>query len=215
MNKLKKILLLEDDNNLGETIEEFLNFEGFETTLVSNGKIARQFIEEEEFDIHIFDINIPELNGMDLLEILNNDKIKTPTIFISAIIDIKEITRAFELGAIDYLKKPFESEELLLRIKKTLKMLQVTNIILYKDIEYDSIKKILKRNGEIIALGKIQGNIFDKLITNIGNVIETEELLELLDTKSTTVLKSTINKIKKRTLLDIENVRNLGYIVDE
>jgi DNA-binding response OmpR family regulator len=215
MEKQLKILLLEDDTDLGETLEEFLELEGFEITLVRNGKIASQFIVEEEFDLYIFDINVPNINGMELFKLLTKNNSKVPTIFISAIIDIKEITKAFELGAIDYIKKPFEPEELLLRIKKEFNNIKEEKEINYNNLSYNTKSKILKIDNQIVSLGKSQAIIFDCLINNIGEVVETEFFYKALENNSNTSLKSSMNKLKNKLKINIKNIRGKGYLIDK
>jgi len=103
----QKILLLEDDRALGETLEELLREDGYDVDWVIDGAEAADKTFEQKYDLYIFDINVPEIDGFDLLESLRNAKDDTPTIFISALVDIKTIAKGFELGADDYIKKPF------------------------------------------------------------------------------------------------------------
>ncbi len=116
----KNILLLEDDNLLAETIQELLQSEGYEVTLVRDGGAAADASYEGSFDLYIFDINVPEINGLELLESLRGADDKTPAIFISALVDLNSISKGFEVGADDYIKKPFFPEELLIRVNAKL-----------------------------------------------------------------------------------------------
>ena len=100
----KKILLLEDDRLLAETLEELLLESGYDVSLVCSGDKAADVSYEQKFDLYIFDINVPEINGIDLLEALRSSDDKTPAIFISALVDLNSITRGFEVGADDYIK---------------------------------------------------------------------------------------------------------------
>ena len=116
-----KILLLEDDIMLNEAILEYLSSVGHSVISVKDGEECLRVLHSEKFDLFVFDINVPEIDGLTLLENLHNEKRMVPTIFISALIDIEDISRAFDIGCHDYLKKPFHLKELTIRINKILK----------------------------------------------------------------------------------------------
>ena len=113
-----KILLLEDESMLRSSIEEYLEALGHKVLSFGNGEEAYEAIKSDVFDLLILDINIPKMNGFSLLKSLNEIEQAYPSIFISANVDIEDISKAFELGAYDYLKKPFHLKELVLRIDK-------------------------------------------------------------------------------------------------
>ena len=112
----KRILLLEDDYELGETLKELLESHDYEVDLVENGDDAVDASYDNSYDLYVFDINVPDINGLDLLKSLREADDKTPAIFISALVDLNSITKGFEVGADDYIKKPFFPEELLIRL---------------------------------------------------------------------------------------------------
>ena len=211
---MKKILLLEDDIDLSEIISEFIEEEGDEVTVVNSGYDAADETFNKGYDLYIFDINVPDMNGLELLESLRNVSDKTPTIIISALVDFKTIQKAFDVGADNYIKKPFFPEELLIYINLKLKD-NKRNTLVYNDLVYDTRTKLLRKNGEIVHLGKVQLNIFNLLISNIGILIEKEELLNCLDKYSEFALRTAINKLKNNTGVNIKNVRGLGYIIDK
>ena len=111
-----KILLLEDELMLQSSIEEYLIHLGHVVSSFAKGDFALESLKNEPYDILILDINVPHVDGFELLEHLRNSDILTPTIFISALVEIDDITKAFSLGASDYLKKPFHLKELGLRL---------------------------------------------------------------------------------------------------
>ena len=117
-----KILLLEDDPILSEIIEEFLCEHGYHVTLFYDGQEALDALFVDKFDILVLDINVPSLSGFELLKALKEAGIITPTIFITSLSQINDVKKGFALGAEDYLKKPFELEELLVRIERTKKL---------------------------------------------------------------------------------------------
>ena len=135
-----KVLYLEDDLNLSQTVEEILNDENFFVTCVYDGKEALQAIYEENFDIFILDVNVPKINGFTLLKELRDADVSTPAIFTSSLTSIEDLSNGYGSGADDYLKKPFSAEELLLRMYALLKRelnSQENSIKISQDVFFD------------------------------------------------------------------------------
>jgi len=210
---MKKILLLEDDHDLGITIEELLEDEGYDVTLVVDGHEAAETSFKEAFDLYVFDINVPEINGLDLLEGLRDAQDKTPAIFISALVDIKTISKGFEVGADDYIKKPFFPEELLIRVNA--KFANSKEKIIYKNLSYDPSSKIVYIDEEVLSLGEVQERLFDTFIHNIGEILDKDILMDCLATPSSTALRVALSKLKQTTGLEIKNVRGVGYMIEK
>ncbi|MFT7002750.1 MAG: two-component system response regulator QseB [Sulfurimonas sp.] len=208
----KKILLLEDDILLAQTLQELLISEGYDVTLVTSGNSAIDETYKNSFDLYVFDINVPDINGLELLKSLRDAEDKTQAIFISALIDLESISKAFEIGAQDYIKKPFFPEELLIRVNAKLE--SKSSVLKYKNLEYDPKTKILKKDSHILVLGEVQEKLFDIFIQNIGKVLDKDLLLECLEKPSPTGLRVAIAKLKQTTELDIKNLRGIGYIIE-
>ena len=209
---MKKILLLEDDIELGDTIEELLAYEDYDVTLVRDGTKALDESYDVNYDLYIFDINVPEINGLELLKSLRDAQDETPAIFISALIDMNSIAKGFAVGADDYIKKPFFPEELLIRVNA--KFMQINKNIIYKNLEYDPTIKLLKKDEKSISLGETQSLLFEEFILNIGKVLDKSILLECLEHPSDTALRVAINKLKNSLDLDIKNIRGVGYTLE-
>lgn len=208
----KKILLLEDDPLLAQTLNELLLSEGYDVILVESGNSAIDKSYDEKFDLYIFDINVPDINGLELLESLREADDNTPTIFISALVDINSISKAFKIGAEDYIKKPFFPEELLIRVNA--KLLPKHDRIVYKNIEFDPHTKVLKIDGHSLSLGEVQERLLELFLTNQNQVLDKDILLECLDKPSPTALRVAITKLKQNTGLNIINVRGVGYSLE-
>ncbi len=208
----KNILLLEDDTLLAETLQELLQSEGYDVTLVMDGGAAADASYEGSFDLYIFDINVPEINGLELLESLRGADDKTPAIFISALVDLNSISRGFAVGADDYIKKPFFPEELLIRVNA--KLAQESTSMNYADLEYDPQTKMLRKSGRAIAMGDVQERLFDLFMHNVDQVLDKEILLESLEKPSPTALRVALTKLKQTTGLNIKNLRGVGYILE-
>ena len=205
-----KILLLEDDQILSETLHDLLSREGYEVDTVFDTSEAETFSFEHNYDLYIFDINLPDGDGIELLSSLRHAEDQTPTIFITALTDIASIAKSFELGAMDYLKKPFEPEELLIRIEAKFKKRTVN----YRHIVYDPASRIARIDGEIVDLANVQMRIFEKLLKHRGEIVTKSTLYECLEHPSDTALRVALTKIKQKLGIEIINIRGRGYLLE-
>jgi len=207
-----KILLLEDDFNLATTLKEILKLENYEVDIVSNASEAYEKTFNNKYDLYIFDINLPDENGIEVLKNLREADDKTPTIFITALVDLNTMAKAFNTGIEDYIKKPFEPEELLIRINAKLK--NNKEVIKIANIEYDVLNKIIKKDGKIISLGEVLKDIFHELIININRIVSKERLLEVMNSDNSVALRVNISKLKNKLGIDIKNIRSEGYMIE-
>lgn len=206
---MSKLLLLEDDPSLSKTLIKYLTYHGYKVDWAKNGEEAMDLSYDHKYDLYLFDINVPLLNGIDLLSALRDAEDFTPTIIISALIDIASVTQGFIAGADDYLKKPFDPEELLVRIKAKTSALKEK--IKFKDFEIDIKQDTIFENGKILHLGDVQKNIFISLVKNYPNPVTKDELLLLLEKPSDLALRVNITKLKKNLDIQIKNIRGVGY----
>ena len=204
-----KILLLEDDYNLAESLKEILELEGYEVDIASSAKETYEKTFNKNYDLYIFDINLPDENGIEALKNLRFAGDETPTIYITALTDIDTMAKAFESGAEDFIKKPFEVEELLIRLKA--KFNKKNSEIKIKDITYNPLTKEIKKNGKIIQLGDTLKNIFHEWATNLNRIVPKEKFLDYTSEKS---LRVNINKLKNKLGIEIKNIRGEGYIIE-
>jgi len=211
---MNKILLLEDDIDLAQTIEELLVDEGCIVSLAHNGNDAIDISYETKFDLYIFDINVPEVNGLELLKSLREAGDFTSTIFISALIDLNTMTKAFNIGAEDYLKKPFFPEELLLRVNAKLKK-GINEMIEYENLKYFITSKELYIDDKLISQGEVQQCLCELFFKNIGSILDKSILMECSIVNSDSALRVAINKFKLMTELPIKNIRGIGYILEK
>ena len=214
-----KILLLEDDNLLNKAISTYLCASGHSVEPFRDGQEALLSFEAEAYDLLILDINVPNIDGLELLEHLHSKKIQTPAIFISALIDIEDISRAFELGCHDYLKKPFHLKELTMRIDKILQTAYIphAHIRLSKSYSLDMESSTLRFKGEVHVLSSRQMQIITLLANNRSRVVAytlfTEYVWEDMDVEIPTI-RAEVNRLKKTLKEDIiVNIRNMGYMI--
>lgn len=208
-----EILLLEDDDALADTIKELLQQNGYGVDLVHNGNDAIDASYENEYVLYIFDINVPDVNGLELLDSLRKAEDKTPAIFMSSLIDLNTIAKGFAVGAYDYLKKPFFPEELLIRVNA--KLTHASEDIHYKNLRYSRNKKELYIDDKIVPLGEVQECLCYIFMNNIGNVLDKSILMDCLVHPSGVALRVALNKFKHITNLPIKNIRGVGYILEK
>ena len=210
---MSKILLLEDDYLLSETLKSLLMGEGYEVVHADDGEEALSYSYENSFDLYLFDINVPLLNGLDLLKLLRESGDTTPAFFISAYKDIQTITKAFDSACDDYIKKPFEFDELLVRIKAH--MLKKNPVLSYGSIAYDLLNKRIFHKGKEVDLGFVEKEIFDLLMRNMGQTIFKERFFDVMEKPSDVALRVHITKLKQRFSLQVINVKGIGYRLEK
>ena len=206
---MNRLLLLEDDPNLAKTLIKYLKFNNYEVDWAKDGEEAVELSYNHRYLLYLFDINVPLLNGVDLLKLLRDAEDFTPTIIISAQVDIESVTKGFMAGADDYLKKPFDPEELLLRIKVKTASLQES--ITIQGYELNLQSSAIFYQNEPLILSAVQKSLFIALLTNSPNPVTYDELMNLLDRPSENALRVNIAKLKKSLNLEIKSIRGVGY----
>lgn len=215
-----KILLLEDEMMLCEAINEYLLSLGHRVVTFSDGSKAFEILTQEMFDLLILDINVPGIDGLDLLEQLHTLKIRPPAIYISALVDIEGISRAYDLGCYDYLKKPFHLKELAIRIDKVMQVCTIpqSHLRLSKSYSYDASTSTLLCENVSQPLSKRQLQIIDLLSRNRGRVVDFDQFRtyiwdeEYVDNATIRAEVSRLNKSLKEDF--IQNIRAIGYMID-
>lgn len=216
-----KILLLEDEIMLNESIVEYLEALGHSVDAYFDGLEAFNFIRENSYDLLILDINVPNMDGLTFLENIHGLKIHTPAIYISALVDIEDISRAYNLGCFDYLKKPFHLKELALRLDRIVLSNEVprVHLRLSKNYSYDQEHSTLLFNSVSQTLTKKQSQIIDLLARNRGRVVDFDQFQayvwdEVIVDNAT--IRAEVNRLKKTLQEDvIQNVRGMGYMIEK
>lgn len=215
-----KILLLEDDIGLADIMSEYLEDNEFELDLVYDGEEALDKAYETQYDLYIFDVNVPAIKGFDLLKTLRDNGDATPTIFVTSLNDIEDVSQGFESGADDYLKKPFELAELLLRIKNIQKrsfaQKRSTLIQIDKDITFDIDTELLHTGEKSVSLPQKELKLLKHFLKHPNEVVTFESLYDVLwdydETASAESLRAHVKNLRKHLTKDmIQNLRGLGY----
>jgi len=207
-----KILLLEDDKILCDSLKDFLELEGYSVDTAHRGPEVFDLTFEKHYDLYILDVNVPDIDGFDVLSSLKEAGDETPAIYITALTDINSISKGFEIGAEDYIKKPFDPEELIVRIKSKYNQKDMT--IYYNDISYDPVNKTIKKASELISLGEVQLNIFHALITQQNKIVDSYILMDFLEQPNANALRVNIAKLKNKLGIEIRNIRGQGYMIE-
>ena len=211
-----KILLLEDDTVLANILVDFLE-EIYEVTHTYSMKEARTLSENRDFDLYIFDINVPDGDGISLLKELRAFHDETPIIFITAFHDTKYLKDAFESGANDFIKKPFDLEELAQRVENIKRHFGLNSLVqLTSDIEFDIEKHSIKNNETICNLSAKESSCLHYLYKNRHRVVSVDEILQNLweydDMPSDSAIRTIIKELRKAVGKEhILNIRGEGY----
>ena len=216
-----KILLMEDDAVLSDILLDFLE-ESYSVSYAFNSQAVYDHLETQKFDLFIFDINVTGQNGLELLEELRSFNDTTPTIFITAYTDTEYLKKAFNLGAHDYIKKPFELEELQARIENTKRIFNIDSekaIEISQGISFSEQLQEVIKEGIKLSLGAKDTQLLAYFLKNKKRVLSSDELIQNVwdfdSSPSDATLRSHI-----RTLRDIigkekiSTLRGVGYIYE-
>ena len=215
-----KVLLLEDDVALSDLLNEHLVDKGFEVTLCTNGQVALEALIEQKFDIALLDINTPQISGIDVLKTIRKEyKNNTPTIILTAYQDTKHLKESFENGVDDYIKKPFDLEELDQRILKLCRQFlinQDNKIEIDKKLFFEPESCQIFKDDIIINLALKERDILKYFCTHKNRVISSEELLQNIwaydDMPTDATIRVYIKNLREIIGKDkITTVRAVGY----
>lgn len=215
-----RVLLLEDEYMLRVSVTEFLEEMGYEVVGFSNGEKAFDAIYETHFDLYLLDVNVPGMNGFELLRTLRQEGNKTPAIFLTSMVNVSDLQEGYKSGCCDYVRKPFDLTELQIRIMHALKSFYhdgESKIDFGSDLIYDTENFTLTHGGENIALSKTEKEIFTVLLKHTNQVVSVEMFQdeiwgEYVDPAN---IRVQINNLRKKLPLDIiQNRRGLGYIIE-
>jgi len=217
------IVIVEDEEDLLELLEYTLQKEGFDTIGFLNTKTVEQILEEEDIDLLIMDRNLPGVEGSEFVQKLRDQGIDIPVIFLSAKDQDEDIESGFLRGGDDYITKPFNMKELVLRIRSILKRTakkQHNGKLFFRDLLLDKSSRTLSVNGKPVEVTKLEFDLLSELIVNKNSVLNRDYLLENVWGDSENYQYKTvnvaINRLKEKIDPDkskdyIQTVRGIGY----
>jgi len=210
-----KILLLEDDKLFNETLQDFLEEEGFGVDCVLDPYSALDLSYENNYDLYLFDVNLPYESGFDLLKKLRASGDETPTIFITSRNDKASLHEGFTQGGDDYIRKPVDLDELLLRMNAVLRRQVRSEKIHIDGYQFDIVTKKLYHQGNDVNLSLKSAELLLVLLEGKGEVVPMERIKSQLwpasEEASDGALRVYIAQLKKYFPEQIENIRGVGY----
>lgn len=215
-----KLLLLEDDLTLSETIVDYFEEQGFHVSAVYDGEEAQSIIYEEKFDIFLFDVNVPGINGFELLKSLRKEGNITPAIFITSLNSMSSLEEGFDSGCDDYIRKPFELKELLLRVQTIVKRefsKSKDNIInIDNGLMFDTSTNELLKDGESVQLNFKEQKLLKLFLQNSDELLSHDRIYDYVwdydEQYSDNSLRTYIKNLRKVLGKDrIVSLKKLGY----
>lgn len=213
------ILLLEDDQQLSDTVKQFLQYQGYEVLCAYDGLQAQDLVYEKQIDLMLLDIKVPHLNGFDFLQTLRTDNVQTPAIFITSLNAVEDVTRGFDIGCDDYIRKPFALKELQARMEALLKRRYGTyeeKIDLGEGLLFDTKENLLTQDNQRVPLKTKEVKLLSFFLEYPNELLTYDKIFEHLweydEEPSAGSLRSYVKTV--RTFLgkdNIETIKNVGY----
>ena len=215
------ILVVDDDDGIRSLVKKYLNENNYIVTTASNAEDAVDKIKIIEFDLIILDIMMPGKSGLDFIE-ENRKKLETPIILLTAKGEADERIEGLETGADDYLPKPFEPKELILRIKNILKKTKKNDqkrVIKFENIKIDLNKQLILKKDKEYKINNTEKLILEKMINNPGKIYSREDIGLLIDLEKERSIDVIITRLRKKIEMDPKNpkflqtIRGAGYVL--
>jgi len=216
-----RLLLVEDDEILGDGLAAGLAMEGYAVDWLTNGKQADEALKLNSYELIVLDLNLPDMQGMDILRALRGRKDETPVMVLTARDTVADRVLGLDSGADDFVIKPFELDEVCARLRALARRSEGRSVptIEYKGVVLDPAAHQVTFHGEKVDLSQKEFEILNFLLGNIGKVISKPRLEESLyswnaDVESNTVEVHIHHLRKKLDPALIRTVRGVGYIID-
>ncbi len=215
------ILLIEDNENISNGLKYSLEKEKYHVMVCASIEDTINYLEENNsIDFAVIDVSLPDGNGFDLYQKYIKGK-NIPSIFLTARDSEDDIVKGLELGAEDYMTKPFSTRELLARIKRNIMKKQNNTIITIQDISFDLDKMEVSKNNKVIPLTRLEIKILYLLFTNLGRVVRRDYMIEKIwewtgnDVNDNTVTVY-LKRIREKLQTDIIiTIKGIGYRIDD
>ena len=217
---MSKILLLEDDANLNDTVTEFLEDQGHEVVSVFDGYEAQEKLYETKFDLLLLDINVPGIDGLELLKESREEGVVAPAIYITSMDSVDDLEKGFESGCDDYIRKPFALKELLIRVETLLKRgfyhEKKEFVHIDDNIAYDIKSGELVIDGKHVSLGNKESRLLKLFMKTEGEVLSHERIYKHLwdfeEEPSDSALRTYIKNLRKIIGKErIVSIKKQGY----
>ena len=220
-NFIAHLLVVDDDDGIRSLVKKYLNENNFLISTAENAEDAKKKIELIKFDLIILDIMMPGKNGLEFIQ-ENKKKLETPIILLTAKGEPSERIEGLEIGADDYLPKPFEPKELILRIKNILnktKKISQKRVIEFDRIKIDLNKLVIFKNDKEFKINNTEKIILEKMINNPGKTFSRENIGMLINLDKERSIDVIITRLRKKIEDDPKNpkflqtMRGAGYVL--
>jgi len=216
----KKILVVDDDERILQLLTEFLNKNGYITSGALSAKEAKKILEQEDFDLLIIDVMMPEITGFELTSSIKKLQ-NVPIILLTALNKVEDRIQGLESGADDYVSKPFDPKELLLRTQNLLdlysKQKPESEIFVFGQNSYNLITKEFLKSGQPLPLTSTEQKLLDLFISNKNQVLSRDDLSQVMGSLSPRSIDVQIarlrSKIQDGESKYLQTVRHLGYVL--
>ena len=220
-NFLAHILVVDDDDGIRSLVKKFLNENNYLVTTADSAEDASDKIKIIKFDLIVLDIMMPGKNGLEFID-ENKKNLDTPIILLTAKGEAKERIEGLEVGADDYLPKPFEPKELILRIKNILDKTQKTEqkrIIEFENVKIDLNKLLIIRDQKEFKINNTEKIILEKMINSPGKTFSREDIGKLINLDKERSIDVIITRLRKKIEIDqkspkfLQTIRGAGYVL--
>ena len=220
-NFISHILVVDDDDGIRSLVKKYLNENNYLVTTASSAEDASEKIKIIKFDMIILDIMMPGKNGLDFIK-ENKRKLETPIILLTAKGEAEERIEGLEIGADDYLPKPFEPKELILRIQNIIKKTKRSDqkrIVNFENVQIDLNKQIIFKNDIEHKINNTEKEILEKMINNPGKTFSRDEIGSLINLDKERSIDVIITRLRKKIERDPKNpkflqtIRGAGYVL--
>lgn len=223
-----KVLIVEDEPKLAGFVKKGLEEQAWEVDVAYDGQVGSSLALSNHYDVIVLDVNLPKINGFELAALLRREDVRTPILMLTALGTLNDKLAGFDAGADDYLVKPFEFQELIVRLralqKRNIERGQTTNVLKVADLELDLNERVARRSGHRIDLTAKEFGLLEYFMRNRGRVVSRVDIAEKVwdihfDTGTNTI-DVYVNFLRKKIDRDfpqklIHTVVGMGYIMKE
>jgi two-component system, OmpR family, response regulator TctD len=216
------VLLVEDNFDVGEAVEKRLRAAGHLVTWNTDGRDVDRALEDDSFDAVILDLTLPGADGISILRSIRRQRQDLPVLVITAKAEIDDKVSLLDLGADDYLVKPFDMRELEARLRALVRRPagHFTSVLKLGDLELDAAGRVVSQAGRVVDLGKREFSLLQALMTKAGRVVTRERLMsrlsDLEDGGSDNALELLVSRLRRKISgsgVEVVTVRGVGYLV--
>jgi two-component system phosphate regulon response regulator OmpR len=220
-NFIEHILVVDDDDGIRSLVKQYLNENKYLVTTANSAEDASEKIKIVEFDLIILDVMMPGKSGLDFIQ-ENKKKLVTPIILLTAKGEANDRIKGLEIGADDYLPKPFEPKELVLRIKNIIKKTKKNNqkrVVNFENIKIDLNRQLIFKDNIEFKINNTEKTILEKMINNPGKTFSREDIGLLIDLDKERSIDVIITRLRKKIEIDPKNpkflqtIRGAGYVL--